>query len=236
LGDYSDFGKEQRGEIRFAYEGESMNTRSTRLSGVRLSFLAAISMFTLAAPASAGLINMSTPVFNPGTGSYYAYVTAGHGGITWNQAFTQSAGIKHLGLDGHMVVITSAAENQFLIDNLAQAVIDMYWLGGFQVPGSPEPADGWSWVTGEAFSSYNNWEPTQPEPNNGDNRGEGEDKLAFWRVNYEDPYVPGQVIGWWNDEPNWYFGRGYIMEFPVPAPATVGLLGAGMVLASRRRR
>ena len=124
MGCYSDIGKEQRGEIRFAYEGESMNTRSTRLSGVRLSFLAAISMFTLATPASAGLINMSAPVFNPGTGSYYAYVTAGHAGITWNQAFTQSAGIKHLGLDGHMVVITSAAENQFLIDNLTQAVID----------------------------------------------------------------------------------------------------------------
>lgn len=208
-------------------------SHSLRCVSARLSALAVAVGCALAAPAHAGVIMMSTPVFNPATGSHYAYVTAGPGGITWDESFVAAQSLEHMGKDGHLVTITSAAENQFLIDNLTQAVIDMYWLGGFQAPGSPEPAGGWQWVTGETFG-YTNWEPVNPEPNDGD--GQGEEKLAFWRVNYEDPYIPGQEIGWWNDEPTWFHGLGYIVEFSVPAPTSAGLVAAGLLLAARRRR
>lgn len=154
---------------------------------------------------------MSNPIYNPANGHYYAYVTANAPGVLWDVAHVEAPTIQYLGVAGHMATVTTAAENQFLIDNLKKAVIDMYWLGGYQLPGSPEPDGGWVWVTGEVFS-YHNWEPSNPEPNNGS--GRGEEVLAMWRVNWDDPYVPGQVIGWWNDEPNWYAGKGYIIEFP----------------------
>ena len=54
--------------------------------------------------------------------------------------------------------ITSAEENYFLthdpdLGNGESAnLIDGHWTGGYQKPGFGEPAGGWTWVTGEAFS------------------------------------------------------------------------------------
>lgn len=209
---------------------------ATRARGAGVALGLAVGCLAGASSVRAGVVGpiYSAPQFYAPTGSYYAYVTAAPAGITWANARAEAETLSFLGREGHLVAITSAGENQFLVDNLQIAAIDMYWLGGFQAPGSPEPAGGWQWVTGEAFS-YNNWEPTNPEPNDGD--GQGEEVLSFWRIFYEDPYIPGnEPLGTWNDEPDWYPGRGYIVEFPVPSPGPVALIGAGAVMATRRRR
>jgi hypothetical protein len=75
---------------------------------------------------------------------------------------------------------------------------DVAWLGGSQKPDSPEPAGGWTWVTGEPFG-FTNWSPGQP-----DNAGEEESLLQMYRN------------GLWNDNsdsPTVYF----IVEFEGPA-------------------
>ena len=205
--------------------------RPGRMTG---SVMAAAVLCTLNTLANAGVIDMSTPVFNPANGSYYAYVTAPAPGLTWEESRVQSKSLEFLGMQGHLACITTAQENQFLVDNLTFAVGGLYWIGGFQLPGSGEPAGGWQWVTGESFDLYTNWEPTNPEPNDGD--GHGEDKLSFWKVNYKDPYTPGDSIGWWNDEPDWFQGPGYVVEFQVPSPAGVAVLGLGALVGAKRRR
>lgn len=65
-------------------------------------------------------------------------------------------------MSGHLATITSAAENQF-VSSIGD--LRLYWLGGYQPPGSQEPAGGWTWITGEPFA-FNNWDVT--EPNNVD--------------------------------------------------------------------
>ena len=42
---------------------------------------------------------------------------------------------------GHLVVINSASENDYIYNNFGNA-----WIGYYQPPGSSEPAGGWTWV------------------------------------------------------------------------------------------
>ena len=76
--------------------------------------------------------------------------------ITWDeaQAFCEKLG-------GHLVIITSAEENDF-VHRLAQGA--NIWLGGTdtKVEGTFE------WISGEALT-YSNWAPG--EPNNGNGKG-----------------------------------------------------------------
>ena len=123
----------------------------TRLAGA----LAALA--TTAAHAQ-----MSTPILNPATGNYYAYVTAPGAGITWLAANDEAQTVRRDNVPGHLAVPTSVAENAWIVQNMLimgvpgfpsgyPVAADRYWLGGYQLPGSNEPADGWTWVTGEPF-------------------------------------------------------------------------------------
>jgi beta-lactamase regulating signal transducer with metallopeptidase domain len=114
-------------------------------------------------------------------------------------------------LSGHLVTITSEAENNFvfrLIDD------DTYWyhsynwrgpwIGAVQPPGSVEPAGGWSWVTGESFT-YARWDAQQPNNFNGtqENRlvfGNQRARIPTWNDVVEDfPEVVSFVVEW--DDP-----------------------------------
>jgi len=76
--------------------------------------------------------------------------------INWYEADTDSKNLQLEGKKGHLVTITSEAENQFLIDTFGVELKDR-WIGSYQVDGSMEPNGGWRWVTGEPWD-YTNWD------------------------------------------------------------------------------
>jgi hypothetical protein len=99
-------------------------------------------------------------ILNPDNGHYYR--TASPRSATWEAANLYAFQQVRDGMRGHLVTITSAAEQQFLMANYGAG--GTYWTGGYQPPGSPEPGGNWQWVTGEPFE-YSNWYAAG-EPNN----------------------------------------------------------------------
>jgi hypothetical protein len=193
--------------------------------------------------ASSGTVmaeGVQWPVSSAGNGHFYeAFAVAG--GINWTDASALAAA-----KGGYLATLTSAAENQFVFSLVDSAIYwqgsgDFRtgpWLGGFQAPGSPEPAGGWQWLNGEGPFGYINWQPG--EPNNNPGGTVPEDKLAFWAVG-----SPTGRSGNWNDLNASALVPGYIVEFdtaplPVPEPASallsiLGLMSLGGLLMKRQR-
>ena len=152
----------------------------------------------------------------PVNGHYYEPVLVPDG-ISWDDA---KAAAETKG--GHLVTITNEAENDFVYNLIAGD--DRYWsmnsynqghgplIGGYQPDGSPEPAGGWTWVTGEPFS-YTNWAAGQPENFNHNEVVDGlyikgtENALEFFDYGTLKPKK-------WNDIPHdWAGDKGYIVEW-----------------------
>lgn len=125
-----------------------------------------------------------------GNGHWYEFVSH-PGGISWDAALlaTSSPG-------EHLASIADAAENDFcfaLVNHPAHWTVNVFgcgigpWLGGFQPPGSAEPAGGWQWVDGAALT-FSNWFPGEPN-----NSGGTEHVLHFYNCNGSAP------ANWWND-------------------------------------
>jgi hypothetical protein len=124
-------------------------------------------------------------------------------------------------------------ENNFIIANLGGPVaLNTYRLGGFQPPGSPEPAENWRWITGEPWQ-FTNW--ASGEANNrygGDGIiprpeliGTDEEALQFWAES-----------GRWNDMEHTVGWGGLVVEYEIPEPATICLLGLGVLGLIGRKR
>ncbi|WP_013334653.1 putative Ig domain-containing protein [Gloeothece verrucosa] len=132
----------------------------------------------------------------------HAYVLTDLPG-TWNEAqsMAQSMG-------GHLVTITSAAENQFLLNQFGSS--QNYWIGL-----SDAVVEGnWRWVNGEPFN-YANW--GNGEPNNAGN----EDYAVF----------NGSGVGRWNDAPPNYASLRGIVENDGTTPLRTNIWqGANWVL------
>jgi hypothetical protein len=119
-------------------------------------------------------------------------------GINWFEANAASSAQQFNGLKGHLVTITSDAENQFLVDTFGTDLGDR-WIGAFQTPGAPEPDGGWTWITGE-FWDYTNWYII--EPNNAYGHENAihlyrEPSLAQWNdydASINAWWIPGFVI------------------------------------------
>jgi TolB-like protein len=135
---------------------------------------------------------------DPLTGHVYEAVP---GTTSWYDAERDAAARTYHGTRGHLATITSADEDRFIRENLRQAVVGGYWLGGFKAVSGATARDGWSWVTGEPFA-YTNWVGGNP------NDYFGEDGVQYW---------PAADSEGWNDidrivgfEP---FVGGFLVEY-----------------------
>jgi len=171
-----------------------------------------------AAPAQCGATD-------PTNNNYYDVVITGTtdptGDPTWvfaNAAANASVFVPTPGQDpipGHLATITSALENQCIIDlwNASLGFETQAWIGGFQDPAAISPGAGWSWVNNEGpistssvpiMGAYSNWLGGEPNDGGGDESG------------VEDHLTVGiRVAGVWNDS---FSGvdaiGGYIIEYP----------------------
>lgn len=153
------------------------------------------------------------PVIWDANGHYYQRVD--QPGITWSAAKAAAASAVYAGLPGHLATITSVEENRFLTEHAMLGggigiLINLHWIGGYQPPGSDEPAGGWTWVTGEPFQ-FNNWATggNYYEPNNAP---PGENCIIFnhsYNANGKH----------WNDAPDVFSpSAGYVIEYEGSVP------------------
>jgi len=126
------------------------------------------------------------------------------GDVTWGQAKADAEA-----RGGHLVTITSQAEQDFVVNlyggKLSEGVT-LNAIGAYQTSKLNEPSGNWAWVTGETWS-YANWNGA-PDNNQG---------------NQDYGYLIGNINGgfpYWDDvEGSWYFSR-YILEFGYPTDPT----------------
>jgi hypothetical protein len=147
--------------------------------------------------------------YNPANGNYYqAYAPR----LAWPDARVAAAGLTLGTCVGHLVTITSAAENAFIVTNMPQVIQaglgsplgGGYWIGGYQPAGADPvggPTNPWAWVTGEPFGPFANWGSGEPN-----NLGNSEHTIQFY----------GDWSSWqaatWNDEPG-DRKYGYVVEY-----------------------
>lgn len=159
----------------------------------------AIVSATILAFAGNGAVKAdSAKLVNPDNGHLYQYFSTG---LTWAEAKNACATA-----GGHLVTLTSAAENTWVWNNLG--AIDRTkntWLGG-----TDEVTENvWQWVSGEPFE-YANWAPGQPDDWN------GADYLIY------NPWYFSNYPSKWDDE-NGSAVLSYICEWDAPKPHLVAL-------------
>jgi type II secretory pathway pseudopilin PulG len=125
--------------------------------------------------------------------------------VLWATAKTRSENI-----GGHLVTITSEAENAFVASIAESPINGGNWIGLEDLDDNNE----WRWVTGEALSGYINWANggvcgVQPEKSPY-NTGGAKQLVAEISMGWAPTYNP--CIGFWNDEDTTFRNR-FIVEF-----------------------
>jgi len=166
-------------------------------------------------PASAA----AQPVLFQGNGHYYEFVGTQ---MTWGDARTAAAARSLFGISGHLVTITTSAEDAFLSETFASGQAAFFsWIGGY------EPNDDGVWVwgagpeNGTQFAqgavatppfNYVNWGGIEPN-----DFAPGED---FAAMNLGALFA-GVPPGAWIDSPNPNPSdpiRGFLVEYETATP------------------
>ena len=148
----------------FTHSGYIYGSNAAGISGVP------VYLYSRTTPTMTGFTSQN----NYNGHSYYRST----GSMTWTDARTACAN-----MGGHLVTVTTAAENNFIFN---------LWPSGW-IGLSDEAVEGqWRWVTGEPYT-WGNWNPG--EPNNAGN----------------EDYIQFVGNGQWNDLPN--VSLPYVLEF-----------------------
>lgn len=228
----------------------------------RTSLHALLFASTLAAahgPSRPAFAWTSAPVLNPDSGHYYAFFDASTE-ATWRNrpklsfadALERASQMSHLGIPGHLVTITSQAEQDFIFETYRSLIGDprspdktLGTFGRFWIGASDATVEGeWRWIAGPEAGQlfwrgsydgvaldYHNWRysinpQTLSEPNDYPQPlGLGED-FGSMRLGI----TPNPTSSYWNDvstidDSEGYVPRMAIVEFsPIPEPSTVTLI------------
>ena len=176
-----------------------------------MTILAAFVVIGWSSGASA--VPIEWTVASGGNGHYYERVLQT---TTWQEAKDAADLLQFNGVQGHLITITSTAEQNFLLAEFPESFDEngSFWLGGFQnhdAPDYSEPAGGWQWVTGESFG-FSRWESGEPN-----NDGDNEDFLETAIENWE-----------WNDLDSTDLNVGFYVEYPIPEPSAFFLTAIGL--------
>jgi len=171
----------------------------------------------------------AAPVYWAENDHYYELVESAS---DWNVAKMAAEGMALSGgYVGHLVTITSAAENLWISSTFGGALIDPFcWIGAYQTDPALATDEGWAWITGESWV-FENWGDDEPNDHWQDwaeypeYTGQYETVAHFWL----DTNADGMT---WADTLPSFSGMYSIVEYerlsPIPEPTTVLLFGAGL--------
>ena len=140
-------------------------------------------------------------------GHLYLVVNEFQGSFTTASRAAQAAG-------GHLVTISSARENEFVVELFSNdwrfvqkqpdGALHGPMIGLFQADRSNEPAGGWVWVTGEPLS-YRGWSRGNPD---------NYKKRQHWARFYRPPKYSGSgvKVKFWDDSSGELWTGGYVVE------------------------
>ena len=184
-----------------------VNAGNSAASGA-VYMLAKLAVPESSRPLQAGdITNSGTQKFNSANNHIYEYVDAASS-FTWISAKAAAESKTLAGVSGHLVTITSASEQSFVLNNNTGGW--GRWMGA-----SDAQTEGqWKWVSGPeqgaSLSGYTNWDSDEPNGTTGINSVD-EDYGHFW-----------PTTGLWNDAPNTGVVpgtngrgelRGYVVEY-----------------------
>jgi len=210
-------------------------------------YVSLVMLFTLACAAPVdGAIHWPTAA--GGNGHWYEAVVAASD-ISWTDAKAAAEASLLDGVAGHLVTITSSAENNFVYSLIAgnptmwhfvpRFSLNGPWLGLYQDTSDPaysEPAGAWKWVTGEPLV-YTNWRAGSP---NDSVANPGNDNYGRFIGTVPTTTMPSTPSPFWDDHPLLTppGTRSYIIEWeavPELTSITTWAVLFGVALGSVRR-